>query len=117
LHGAVLYGKFILSRTSSKENFETWHKITEFTIADAPNGLVLWRDFTIEQGVEYLYSIQMFNDNVCTIQLVNKEHKIMADFEDMFLSDGKRQLKIRFNPKVSSFKNNRLETKVDTIGG
>lgn len=117
LHGAVLYGKFILSRTSSKENFETWHKITEFTIADAPNGLVLWRDFTIEQGVEYLYSIQMFNDNICTIQLVNREHKIMADFEDMFLSDGKRQLKIRFNPKVSSFKNNRLEAKIDTIGG
>jgi len=34
----------------------------------------------------------------------------------MFLSDGTRQLKIRFNPKVSSFKTTILEQKVDTIG-
>jgi hypothetical protein len=35
----------------------------------------------------------------------------------MFLSDGERQLKIKFNPKVSSFKNVLLESKMDTIGG
>lgn len=40
-----------------------------------------------------------------------------VDFEDAFLYDGKRQLKIRYNPKVSSFKSTLLETKVDTIGG
>jgi hypothetical protein len=33
------------------------------------------------------------------------------------LFDGERQLKIRYNPKVSSFKSTVLETKVDTIGG
>jgi hypothetical protein len=37
-------------------------------------------------------------------------------FDDMYLSDGVRQLRIQFNPKVSSFKNTVLETKVDTIG-
>jgi hypothetical protein len=42
---------------------------------------------------------------------------LYADFEDMFLYDGKRQLKIRFNPGVSSFKNDILESKQDTIGG
>jgi len=41
---------------------------------------------------------------------------VYADFEDAFLYDGKRQLKIRYNPKVSSFKNNIMETKIDTIG-
>jgi hypothetical protein len=35
----------------------------------------------------------------------------------MFLSDGERQLRIRFNPKISSFKTTLLETKMDTIGG
>lgn len=40
-----------------------------------------------------------------------------VDFEDAFLYDGVRQLKIRYNPKVSSFKTNILEAKVDTIGG
>lgn len=38
------------------------------------------------------------------------------DFEDSFLYDGEKQLKIRFNPKVNSFKKNLLEAKVDTIG-
>jgi hypothetical protein len=37
-------------------------------------------------------------------------------FEDMYLSDGYKQLRIRFNPKVSSFKKTILEQKVDTIG-
>jgi hypothetical protein len=45
------------------------------------------------------------------------ETPVIADFEDIFLYDGARQLKVRFNPKVSSFKNTVLETKVDTIGG
>jgi hypothetical protein len=35
----------------------------------------------------------------------------------MFLSDGERQLKIKFNPKVTSFKNTLLESKMDTLGG
>jgi hypothetical protein len=39
------------------------------------------------------------------------------DFEDMFLTDDSRQLKIRFNPKVTSFKNTILESKMDTLGG
>jgi len=34
----------------------------------------------------------------------------------MFLFDGTRQLKIQYNPKVSSFKNDILESKIDTIG-
>lgn len=117
LHGTNLYGNFVLNRASSKDNFEVWNKITEFSVARAVNGLILWKDFTIECGTEYLYSIQMCNENdIKTIHIVNKEHKIRADFEDMFLSDGKRQLKIRFNPSVSSFKTTLLEQKSDTIG-
>jgi hypothetical protein len=56
------------------------------------------------------------NNDIYSIYMVNQEHEIVADFEDMFLYDGKRQLKIRFNPKVTSFKNTLLESKMDTIG-
>ena len=35
----------------------------------------------------------------------------------MFLYDNKKQLCIRYNPKVSSIKNNVQETKIETIGG
>ena len=41
---------------------------------------------------------------------------VEADFEHAFLYDGDRQLKIKYNPKVSSFKNTILESKVETIG-
>jgi hypothetical protein len=34
----------------------------------------------------------------------NIEGEIFVDFEDCFLFDGEKQLKIRFNPKISSFK-------------
>jgi len=34
----------------------------------------------------------------------------------MFIFDGTRQLKVKFNPKVSSFKANIQEQKTDTIG-
>jgi hypothetical protein len=41
---------------------------------------------------------------------------VFADFEDIFLTDGERQLRIQYNPKVSSYKTNILENKVETIG-
>jgi hypothetical protein len=43
-------------------------------------------------------------------------NEIFVDFEDIFLYDGKRQLKVRYNSKVTSFKTDYLETKVNTIG-
>jgi hypothetical protein len=41
---------------------------------------------------------------------------VSCDFEHAYLYDGTRQLKIKFDPKVSSFKNTILESKMDTIG-
>jgi hypothetical protein len=37
-------------------------------------------------------------------------------FEDILLYDGEKQLKMKFNPKITSFKNTLLETKTNTIG-
>ena len=72
-------------------------------------------DCTIEQGVTYKYSLQQYNENgIYSDRIVS--NGVFADFEDAFLYDGEKQLKIRFNPKVSSFKTNVLESKVDTIG-
>lgn len=74
-----------------------WHLISK-------NGNV--EDNTVKQGVTYVYS------NMST-----KTNPIAASFENVFLSDKDRQLSIRFNEKISSFKENILETKIDTIGG
>jgi len=41
---------------------------------------------------------------------------LQVAFEDMFLYDGDRQLKVRFNPKVTSFKTIMQDTKKNTLG-
>jgi hypothetical protein len=67
------------------------------------------------QGKNYVYALQQYNEsNIYSTRILSNE--IMADFEDIFLYDGERQLKVRYNPKVTSFKTDYLETKVDTIG-
>ena len=73
-----------------------------------------FKDFTIEQGNIYRYSFRYNINGVESEPFGNVE--VIADFEDMFLWDGEKQIKIRFNPKVSSFKTNRLEQKIETIG-
>ena len=74
-----------------------------------------FKDFSIEQGITYNYIFRYEQNGIESESfMANKE--ITADFEDMFLWDGEKQIKIRFNPKVSSFKINRQEQKVETIG-
>ncbi len=153
-----LHGNFVLSRSSSEDDFTTWNEIYRFSYShhsvkkhDAflsesqwgVNDILLWEDFTVAQGKKYLYSIQAYNvyglhsNRIYnTIEILDPDvpdgahwmfgyqttastDRIYAscDFEDMFLFDGTRQLKLQFNPKVSSFKTNILEQKIDTIGG
>lgn len=109
-------GAYLISRASSKDDYKIWNKIYNFSLQLEKPSRHLWRDFTIEQGVTYIYSIQQYNDNGLYSERLLSE-KITADFEDSFLFDGERQLKIRFNPKISSFKTDILESKVDTLGG
>lgn len=112
--GSLLTGKYALARTSSKNNFKSWDEIMRFTLSNESQR-VIWKDFTIEQGIEYQYSIFMIDGNNKYSTKVLSD-KILADFEDMFLFDGDKQLKIRFNPKVGTFRQVKLETKSDTIG-
>ena len=62
-------------------------------------------DNTVEQGITYMY----YTGGAVTM--------VQADFEDIFLSDSEHSLRIRFNPKVNSFKTTLQEQKIDTIGG
>lgn len=118
-------GEYIISRASSKDNFVLWQDIHRFNI-NTTNAMPkdLFIDFTVEQGVTYAYALQQYGDSQISdrIQFISNQNNvwedyILADFEDMFLYDGIRQFKIRFNPKISSFKATILETKTDTIGG
>lgn len=113
---AAITGLFKIVRASSKDNFTTWDEILRFSLYGQKPSTWTWKDFTVEQGVSYKYAIQKYNEyGLSSDRLYSNE--IRADFEHAFLYDGQRQLKIKYNPKVASFKNDLLESKLDTIGG
>ena len=114
----LINGKFLITRASSEDNFQSWNEMTRFVLAswDSSRDKFLCNDYSVAQGETYIYALQAYNNNgVYTTRQETPE--LQVDFEDMFLSDGERQLKIRFNPKVSSFKTTLLESKMDTLGG
>ena len=102
---------YILWRYSSKT--QEWDLLSKkYHLSDT------YYDFTIEDGVEYTYALQAEAQDIL---VPTSERKLatpqVAHFEDMFISDKERQLKIRFNPKVNTFKIITFEAKTDTLGG
>lgn len=129
-------GSFVVTRYSDED--DSWHEVFRFhMVQQYPDAFKrLWTDFTIQHGVHYTYALQGYNVNglysnrlyhvVKNPDIYSSQpylgdsktpYPVYADFEDSFLFDGERQLKIRFNPKVSSFKSTVLESKTDTLGG
>lgn len=110
----VVSGAFLISRASSKNHFR-WEELKRIDLhAEKPEDWH-YKDFTVEQGVIYKYSIQQYNAYGIYSDRI-ESNLVTVDFEDMFLYDGKRQLRIRYNPKVSTFRNTILESKTETIG-
>ena len=112
---ALYYGEYVLTRASEEDNFVEWERIQEFRLANQKPSSFHFYDFSVKQGVKYIYAIQQFNmSKLHSTKILSPQ--VSVDFEDMFLFDGERSLRIRFNPKVSSFKTTLLEKKVETIG-
>lgn len=120
-------GSFVLTRACFDKNPAegqkalTWNQLTTVNFINEVPTRTLFKDFTIEQGKWYQYSLQQFNcRNLYSNRMFATEEGsdiIRADFEHAFLTDGNRQLKIKYNPRVSSLKTTVLESKVDTLGG
>ena len=110
----VISGTFLISRAASNNGY-VWEEFRRFDLQSVVPDKWSTVDCTIEQGVTYKYSLQQYNANkIYSDRIIS--NAVYADFEDAFLYDGDKQLRIRFNPKVTSFKNTVMETKVDTIG-
>lgn len=123
----IISGSFVLIRSSGEDNFGSWNEVHRFTYSNVSltvgNPVKLWEDCTVQQGIEYTYALQGYNsyglysNKIISVNKNNtSKNSVQADFEDAFLYDGERQLKIKYNPKVSSFKETVLESKLDTIG-
>ena len=126
-----LNGSFVISRSSAAENFVIWTRLHTFYLSGLLPEDAIFNDYTVEHGQTYRYAIQQFNDygiyssKIFAKEVIRNEDDqliktdntdIVTDFEDMFLFDGERQLKVRFNPKVSSFKTVLQDAKKTTLG-
>lgn len=109
----------IIRRCSNRNNFIYWEDI--YTINDVEGVVNNYTDFTfsdktVESGIWYNYGIQPVSKNVRGNLLKGPREAVI--YEDGFLvGEGGRQLKLRFNTSVGSFKKNIKESKVETIGG
>lgn len=109
-------GSFKILRANDEDNYAAWNEVLRFALYGQQPSRWIWRDLTVKQGVTYKYALQQYNDSGLLSNRLESD-EVYVDFEHAFLFDGKRQLKIKYNPKVSSFKNDIFESKVDTIGG
>lgn len=111
-------GLYFLYRIDSKTNFEQITKMTEFNLEEEPANRLILKDYTIEQGITYQYVLCQAELNGAISQLDQSlmSECITPDFEHLFISDKYKQLKVIYNPKVSSLKTYIPEKKVDTIG-
>lgn len=110
-------GTYVFTRTSSDSDYKIWDIIGNFALdttvtQDKP---YIMKDYTVAAGIGYRYGLQRYNaNNIFQRKIVTSI--VVPYFEDIFLYDGKRQLKVRFNPKISSFKPVVQESKKTTLG-
>ena len=108
-------GAFKILRASEEDDYQSWNEVLKFTLYGQQPSRWIWKDFTVKQGVSYRYALQQYNDSGLTSNRLESD-QVYADFEHAFIYDGTYQLKIKYNPKVTGFKNNLLENKLNTIG-
>lgn len=112
-----IVGTIVIRRSSSETNFTIWEDLKYFTYNEAITGInETWYDCTIESDIWYKYCVQLINTQQQRGFMKMLETPILVSFEDMFLTVKDRQLKIKFNPSVSSFKRTIQESRVDTLG-
>lgn len=127
-----LTGNFILSRASEHSNYEKWEDLKYFFFNmdgsfQEEGGALLYTDYAIESGVRYKYAFQMENNIGYRTKIANnlttfsKQQSLFglgqcSNFEYAYLLQNDTQLKLKFNNKISSFKNTVLMNKQDTLG-
>lgn len=102
--------------TTNYDNYIDWEYVTTIIIDRPLEGAYrVVRDYCVENGAVYVYAISQYNKFGVQSSL-HYSNVITIKFDYAYLVDKTHQLKINFNPKVSSFKNDLLESKLDTIG-
>ena len=108
--------KIEIKRTSSKDNFAKWDSFTTFEITEELVTKLKWIDYTVQPGVWYKYFIIRYNVFGERTSSVEISKPVMIVPEDIFLNAEGKQLKIRFDPQITTFSHKVSEGVVETIG-
>ena len=110
-------GNLCIRRADSKDNFKTWTDIKIIPIKMRyVNDLPVIYDYTIESGVIYKYGVQEIKKDGLRTTLEESE-PVMRNFNYSYLlGKNNKQLKLKFNNDMGSFKIQLQESKVDPIG-
>lgn len=111
--------KIIIKRTDSRTGFNIWENVHSFTIDKSFINLD-WEDLFIESGIWYKYSlIEQYTYDFSKKQIY--EEPVINIFEHLYILGAEEgtpiQLKVKYNPNISSYKKNLYEQKIETIGG
>lgn len=114
----LAYANFCIKRASSKDNFKKWTDIKIISWeGESLEKLPVIKDYTIESGVYYKYSIDFIESNGTRVYKGQTTNIIKRDFEFSYLlGENGRQLKLKFDNKINSFSHQVSDSKNDTIG-
>jgi hypothetical protein len=114
--GEQYLGNITIRRASSDTNFTIWKDVYT-TLTTGEGGLDFnWYDVTVENGILYHYAVQKRSASGARGIITKTQIPVLPYAEDIFLTNGIKQLKIKYDPSISSYKQSVTESKTDTLG-
>ena len=109
-----VFGILHIKRSSNHTHYREWETVYSTKVAGPVDLEIV--DNTVASTDWYRYSAQLENKKGGLSPLYQTE-KVIVDFHDMILSRGSKQLAVRYNYIISSFKPTVNRAKIDTLGG
>lgn len=119
----------VIRRSDSKSNFLKWEDLKYFEAHDNTDYNFTYYDFTAESGLFYRYLVQKVDsrgrrgtpvyastDGVITDIMAEWQHAFLLETTGNGKLEGTKQLKLKYDFQISSYKTNISESKTDTIG-
>lgn len=105
-------------RTYARDNYAEKKEIYSGPLTGGSTATTItFVDSSVESGILYKYSVRATNNTGSKISAETVlTNPIGVVLNHAFLKEGNRQLKIKFNPQVSSMKTTYMESKTDTLG-
>ena len=115
-------GNLAIRRTSAKSNYTDWQDLKNFSVS-GPTQPYVYYDFTAQSGMSYKYLIQKRDprgrrgDPVYVGPIIAEwEHAYLLQANESSSLDTIKQLKLKFDFQISSYKTNIGQSRTDTIG-